>query len=474
MHPELTCTRARARPNRGRLAEYAKEHDAEISTGKSEADALLREYAALDFSGLEESQSELASLAAARVQQDQLLAAQKKEARIVEFLQELVALYQFEAEMPASLAQGRQDPAKFAEMAGKLASMRNLVEHLPKRNGKPPAINKEVAPMVRDMAKRLRAGVRTCVSTRIAISQHTIRVRLVPVAGKKAGGAGGRGGAGDLRSAALCECLEAMDLLMSHEDESGGRKGGAAGSGGAEEMLEGIIEGVIDVLQPLVDGAACSVCVSSWLEEAVGKQAEEAASKRGDGSGAHAHEENEARLEAGDDKWEVFELKISPCSGGEDGEDAEASDGGAGGAGEGTDGCLARVSEALEFVVLRVLGGDGTAVGGKGRVWVEKCVERVWGVLVKGLSGVFMSACPGEVHAFHAYHSAMLQKGMVLQCTYKNARTHARTRMHITHARTHTHKHTNRRTHTPALKYCIITLLTCSHPASPQMAQDAP
>ena len=119
---------------RDRLSEYANEHDKAISTAKSEAEALLLEYKALDSSGLEESQNELASLAAARAQEQQLLTAQKRETRIVEFLQELVALYQFEAEMPASLAQGRQDPAKFAEMASKLADMRALVDRLPKRN----------------------------------------------------------------------------------------------------------------------------------------------------------------------------------------------------------------------------------------------------------------------------------------------------------------------------------------------------
>ena len=57
---------ARSCHGRGRLSEYASEHDAAISKARSEADALLLEYSALDFSGMEESQSEVALLAAAR------------------------------------------------------------------------------------------------------------------------------------------------------------------------------------------------------------------------------------------------------------------------------------------------------------------------------------------------------------------------------------------------------------------------
>ena len=333
---------ARSRSCRGRLSEYASEHEAAISKAQSEADALLLEYSALDFSGMEGSQSELALLAAACAQEEQLLAAHRKETRIVEFLQELIALHEFEAGLPAGLADGRQDPAKFAEMARKLARMRLFVENLPKRNGKPPAINKEVGPMVRDMAKRLRAGVRTCVSTRIVISQQAIRVRLVPLAGKKRGGASDRGGAGDLRSAALCECLEAMDLLMSHEDEGGGRKGVSAGSGsgGAEEMLEGILEGVGRVLQPLLRGEACSVGVSSVQEE-VCKQGHDVKIGRGDGSGMH--EEGAGRGGGADDAWDVVELRITPI-GVEEGGEREGKGSGLGG---GTaDSCLARVSEA--------------------------------------------------------------------------------------------------------------------------------
>ena len=54
-----------------------------------------------------------------------------QEKRIVEFLTHLNAMYQFEADLPARLAEGRKDPAVLAAMARELAQMRVLLDNLP-------------------------------------------------------------------------------------------------------------------------------------------------------------------------------------------------------------------------------------------------------------------------------------------------------------------------------------------------------
>jgi hypothetical protein len=214
---------------RAKLSDYTSNHEAAINTAKAEAEALMSEYESLDLQGLEEARDEMKALQSARSQEKQLLVSQQKEQRIVEFVKELISVYSFQRALPARLADGRKDPAILAQMAGELGEMRQLVETLPMRNGKPPTLNKIINPLLRDMAKRVRAGVRMGVSRTLLLSSESLQVRLIhdpaPNKGSKSGG-------GITQSCALCESLTALERLAAHEDETGGRKGGGAGGGG--------------------------------------------------------------------------------------------------------------------------------------------------------------------------------------------------------------------------------------------------
>jgi hypothetical protein len=166
---------------RERLSEYTSKHEAEISTAKAEADALMLEYTSLDVNRCtEESQAEIEALRVARKQEEEATHTLNKEQQIVDFVRKLVAIEEFDSRLPERLLEGRKDAGVLASMALELSNMRSFVDRLPTRQGRAPAINKVLGPLVREMAKRVRAGVRMGVSRRIIVSSDAIQVRLVP------------------------------------------------------------------------------------------------------------------------------------------------------------------------------------------------------------------------------------------------------------------------------------------------------
>ena len=214
--------------------------------------------------------------------------------------------------------------------------------------------------------------MRSLISRCLVLRSGAIQVRL------ERARAEGRGKAGEKkegvgRSVWLGECLEALEWLAGHEDETGGRKVGGVGGGGAEEQLMAVVEGVEGVLDPLLRGEACRVRVDTREEE---HGAEDAA-----GEGAR-----------GGDKVDVFELVVV----------MHGEGGGEAGARARADQCLGNVTSALEFVVERVFGRAGG--GGK---WLAVCLGRVWEKVEASLLEVCMACAPQEAVAFHHYYKAM-------------------------------------------------------------------
>ncbi|EKX54111.1 Centromere/kinetochore protein zw10 [Guillardia theta CCMP2712] len=252
------------------LESFVETHDKEMMEYRKIASGIIAENSTLAFEHLAAAEGALTELENKKQEAQAIAEELKKEEEKHKWLERILSIYTFCETFQAELEEGRDDAKSLRSLAVELLGVKTYLDGLPRLQGKTPNVVKVVNPVLREIAKKLRAVLRAYIANNVVFDKSEMRMchgglpneallslkkkELVPILLKAGSG--------------ICFAIDALEMLDAYEDESGGR---VTKVGGGREQFELVLQGLENFFSPVFEGKGAISVESEIMKESGGK-----------------------------------------------------------------------------------------------------------------------------------------------------------------------------------------------------------
>ena len=267
---DLAAIEGRLKEANESLESFVETHDKEMMEYRKIASGIIAENSTLAFEHLAVAEGALADLENKKQEAQAIAEELKKEEEKHKWLERILSIYTFCETFQAELEKGRDDAKSLRSLAVELLSVKTYLDGLPRLQGKTPNVVKVVNPVLREIAKKLRAVLRAYISNNVVFDKSEMRIchgglpdeALLSLKKKELAPILLKAGSG------VCFAIDALEMLDTYEDESGGR---VTKVGGGREQFELVLQGLENFFSSVFEGKGAISVESEIMKEPGGK-----------------------------------------------------------------------------------------------------------------------------------------------------------------------------------------------------------